>query len=241
MLYLWLHNYNNMKDKIIVVFSSHLGDEYDNKFIKHISDTIGVKHSVDAYPNLNQFSLPEVYNLAIKENNAKNVIFVFCHNDITIKTPNWGRLLLTKFNSTNYSIIGVAGTTYLNENGVWWHDRTTMHGVVEHTDGTNTWVNEYSKPRAGYITPVVLIDGLFMAVDCNNIENQFDEEFKGFHLYDISFCTPNYLAGVEIGVTTDIRILHQSIGMTNDQWELNRQQFAEKYKEELPISINDFN
>jgi hypothetical protein len=230
-----------MKDKIIVVFSSHLGEEYDDKFTKHISDTIGVSHSVKRYPNFNQFSLTEVYNLAIKENIAKNVIFVFLHNDITIRTPNWGRLLLTKFNNADYSIIGVAGSPYLHETGVWWHDRSTMHGVVEHTDGVDTWVNEYSKPIKGKITPVVVIDGLFMAIDCDNIEHRFDEDFKGYHLYDLSFCLPNFLSNINIGVTTDIRILHNSVGMVNEQWELNRQQFVEKYKEDLPISINDFN
>ena len=31
-----------MKKKIVVVFSSHLGDEKNNEFIKHIDNTIGV-------------------------------------------------------------------------------------------------------------------------------------------------------------------------------------------------------
>jgi hypothetical protein len=225
-----------MKNNIIVVFSSHLGDEINSKFIKHIDDTIGVKHKTVCYPNLNQFSLPEIYNKAIKEHNDENSIMVFCHNDIKILTNGWGKLLLTKFNSNKFSIIGVAGTTFLHENGIWWTDRTKMCGVVEHTNGINTWVNEYAPPRKGYTTPVILIDGLFMAVDCNNVEHQFDEEFKGFHMYDLTFCIPNYLDGCEIGVTTDIRILHQSIGMTNPQWEVNRLQFIEKYKEELPIT-----
>lgn len=223
------------KDNIIVVFSSHLSEEENQKFIKHVSNTIGVKHKVVCYPNFNQFSLPQIYNLAIKEHNNETAIMVFCHNDIAIKTQTWGKLLLNKFNNSKFSIIGVAGTTYLAENGVWWHDRSKMCGVVEHTDGLKTWVSEYAAPRNGFTKPVVLVDGLFIAVDCNNIEHQWDEEFRGFHLYDLSFCVPNYLDGCEIGVTTDIRILHQSVGMTNQQWDENRKQFVEKYKEELPI------
>ena len=224
-----------MKNNIVVVFSSHLSDEENLKFIKHIDTTINVKHKAVCYPNFNQFSLPQVYNQAIKEHSDENSIMVFCHNDITIKTRDWGRLLLSKFNNSDFAIIGVAGTTYLADNGVWWTDRSKMHGVVEHTDGVNTWVNEYSPPRKGYTRPVVLVDGLFMAIDPEKIEHQFDEEFRGFHLYDLSFCVPNYLDGCEIGVTTDIRILHQSIGMTNQQWEDNRLQFAEKYRDDLPI------
>jgi hypothetical protein len=227
-----------MKNNIVVVFSSHLSDEENQKFIKHIDDTIGVKHQVVCYPNFNQFSLPEVYNRALREHNVVDSVFVFCHNDITIKTRTWGRLLLSKFNSTPFSIIGVAGTTVLPASGMWWEDRSKMYGVVEHTDGMSTWVSEFAVPRKGYTKPVVIIDGVFMAVDPDNIEHQFDEEFKGFHLYDLSFCLPNYLDGCEIGVTTDIRILHQSVGMTNEQWELNRKQFAEKYKDELPITYS---
>ena len=222
------------KDKIIVIFSSHLGEESDKKFIKHINNTIGIQHKVVCYPNFNQFSLPEVYNQAINEHNSDNAIMVFLHSDLTIKTFNWGKILLNHFNYNNYSIIGVAGTKFLSENGVWWNDRTSMTGIVEHCDEKNTWTNEYSSEHKGKITPTVIIDGLFMAVDCNNIEHKFDEEFKGYHLYDLSFVFPNYLAGCNIGVTTDIRILHQSMGMTNEQWELNRQQFANKYKEDLP-------
>ena len=109
-------------------------------------------------------------------------------------------------------------------------------GIVEHTNGLREWVSEYSKPHFG-IKEVCLIDGLFIAVDTSNITHQFDEDFKGFHFYDLSFCIPNYLDGVNIGIVTDIRILHKSVGMTNQQWEEARIQFAEKYKEELPIKV----
>lgn len=227
------------KSKIVVVFSSHLSDDANNRFIKHISNTIGTNYKIACYPNFNQFSLPQIYNTAVREYSDEKSIIVFCHNDITIRTKNWGRLLLTKFNSTDFDIIGVAGSTYLADNGIWWTDGSKMCGVVEHTDGINTWVNEYSKPRPGVISPVVLVDGLFIAVNYDNIENNWDEEFNGFHFYDLSFCIPNYLNGCNIGVTTDIRILHQSIGMVNDQWEQNRQQFVEKYKNELPIRYEE--
>jgi len=225
-----------MKNNIVVVFSSHLSEEENEKFTKHIGETIGVEHKVVYYPNFNQFSLPQVYNTAIEEHNDFETIMVFCHNDIVFKTPKWGKLLINKFNNTDFQIIGIAGTTFLAETGRWWEDRSKMHGIVEHTNGLRDWVSEYSKPRRGYITPVVLVDGLFIAADCNNLEHKWDEEFKGFHLYDVSFCVPNYLDGCNIGVTTDIRVKHLSVGMTNQEWENNRIQFVEKYKDELPIT-----
>ena len=62
------------KDNIVVVFSSHLSEEANNKFIKHISDTIGVKHKIVCYPNFNQFSLSQIYNQAIREHNSEDAI-----------------------------------------------------------------------------------------------------------------------------------------------------------------------
>lgn len=227
-----------MKNNIIVVFSSHLSDEENKLFIKHIDNTIGkIQHKVICYPNFNEYSLTEIYNRSIRDHNNDSAIMVFLHNDIQFFTKNWGRLLLTKFNYSDYQIIGVAGTTTLSESGCWWSERNNMVGVVSHTDGIKVWTNEYNKPIAGKITPVVLIDGLFMAVDCNDIEYQFDEEFKGFHFYDISFCFKNFIEGINIGVTTDIRILHKSVGQTNDQWERSRLQFVEKYKDDLPLDV----
>lgn len=227
-----------MKNNIVVVFSSHLSEEENQKFIKHINNTIGkVKHDVICYSNFNQYSLTEIYNKAIKEHYKKDSIFVVCHNDIIIGTRDWGKLLLFKFNQTNFDIIGVAGSTYLPESCVWWEDRTKMVGIVDHTDGYSIWTSEYSKEKKGVITPVVLVDGLFISFNPDTIVHRFDEEFKGFHLYDLSFCIPNWLDGCDIGVTTDIRILHKSIGETNQQWDENRKQLAEKYYDELPITI----
>ena len=224
-----------MKNKIIVVYSSHLGEEEDLKFNKHVSETIGVKHEILRYVNYNQYSLPQIYNEALT-NVIKDAIYVFCHNDIIFKTSKWGKKLLTRFNHSDFQILGVAGSTYLPATGRWWDDRSKMMGIVEHTNGISTWVNEYA-PAFNGAKEVVLIDGLFMAVDPDEIEHRFDEDFKGFHFYDLSFIIPNYLAGCNIGVVTDIRILHKSIGETNQQWEKNRIQFVEKYKDELPLTL----
>mgnify|MGYP001072838109 CR=1 FL=1 len=214
------------KTKIIVVYSSHLSYEENARFTEHIKDSIGVKNNhVVCYENHNKYSLPELYNKALKEYGGNDTIIVFCHNDIVFKTKNWGVKLLNHFNNTNYSILGIAGSTYIPENGVWWADRSKVYGVVEHTDGIKSWVSAYSDKING-IQPVVNIDGLFMAIDPVKAEHGFDESYKGFHFYDLSFCLPNYHDGCDIGVIYDIDILHKSVGQTNDQWEENRIQFV---------------
>lgn len=232
-----------MKNRIIVVFSTHLSIEENEIFEQHINKTCGVPVSVHSYANFNEYSLPEVYNRAISEIDSKDAITVFCHNDIEFDTPNWGKLLLKHFNKSNneYQILGVAGSVSMY-NGTWWLNNknemnfSDMVGIVNHDNGIRKWESKYSEPHFG-VKPVLLVDGLFMAVNTNDIEHKFDESYKGFHFYDVSFCFPNYLDGCNIGVITDIRITHKSIGQTNQQWEENRKQFVEQYKDELPIKI----
>jgi glycosyltransferase involved in cell wall biosynthesis len=224
------------KTKILVVYSSHLSEEENQKFNNHVSKTIGVTHKIKRYENYNQYSLSEVYNDVLNKHSDEQEIVVFCHNDIEILTFNWGKRLLQHFNNSQYGIIGVAGTTYVGENGTWWTDRSKMYGIVEHTNGIQRWVSEYSNEIIG-IQPVLHIDGLFMAVDPKKIINEFDENYGKFHFYDLTFSVSNYLSGVDIGVITNIRILHKSIGETDQSWEENRVKFVEEYKDELPIRL----
>lgn len=223
-------------NKIKVIFSSHLGDEKNKKFIAHISKTIGHNHEAICIENYNQFSLSEIYNEALQKYRTDDSILVFCHPDITFKTHNWGKLLINHFKNTNYGIIGVAGTTYLPKNGKWWSERESMIGIVEHTNKIRTWENRYSDPFNG-VKPTVMIDGLFMAVNPSKLVHGFDEKYGKFHFYDLGFCVPNYLDGVDVGVMTNIRIIHESVGITNDDWERNRILFEKEYESELPIAI----
>lgn len=224
------------KNKIIVVYSSHLGEEEDQKFNKHISETIGVDHKIVFYTNYNQYSLTELYNRALDEEKEPNSIFVMCHNDIIFKTQNWGRKILNHFNHSKYGIIGIAGTVFVSESGRWWDDRSKMYGTVEHTNGVQEWTSEYSSKING-IQPVIHIDGLFMSIDSNKIEKKFNENYGKFHFYDLSFNIDNYLEGVDIGVVDNVRVLHKSVGQTNDEWELNRTKFVKEYWDELPIRL----
>lgn len=232
--------------KLSVVFSSHRTDEENQKFINHLKTTAGVEIHVECIKNMNQYSLTEAYNLGWKKldelERGKDII-VFCHNDLQIKTKNWGKTLLSLFNAfSNYDILGIAGTTELNEHGCWWLDKEgkmnfpKMFGRVWHTNGIREWESVYSEKISG-VKEVVVVDGLFIAVNGETVLKRFDEDYKNFHYYDVSFSFENYLEGCNIGVIDRISVLHQSVGMTNAAWEQNRLQFANQFKEELPISI----
>ena len=227
-----------MKKGISIIISSHKGEEYDQKYIKKITSRCGLKIDqvrVIVIQNNNQYSLSQAYNMGWEQANPDHIL-LFIHNDIKIETNNWGFKLLSIMNSGDFDIVGLAGTDYLAETGVWWHDRSRCYGIVNHTDGIKEWETAFAPPLPR-TKEVVAIDGLFIAVNPDNIKHKFDEDFKGYHLYDLAFVFPNFLDGCNVGVTTQIRVCHESVGMVNAEWDRNRLQFAEKYKNELPYDL----
>ena len=187
--------------------------------------------------NNGEKSLSKVYNEILEE--SENNIVVFCHDDLEFETNNWAIKLVKDFDrNPEYGILGIAGTKYLPKSGQWWQIPQTMYGTVNHKHEGKKWTNQYSKPL-NKIDDVVIVDGLFFSVKKDKLTNTFDESFDGFHFYDLSFCYPNFLNGVKIGVINDIRVTHLSIGMTNEKWENNRQLFVEKYNNNLPSDVTD--
>ena len=181
-------------------------------------------------------SLTTAYNRGLKQ--ATNYIVVFCHDDISIETKQWGNKLLKMFEKhPQYGILGVAGSKQMPVSGRWWETPRKMYGRVAHTHEGKTWLSTYSDDLNQEVEETVSVDGVFFAIDKTKIKKPFNEEVVGFHFYDVTFCFENYLEGVKVGVTTIVRINHKSIGMTNDEWENNRQQFAENFKNNLPVDI----
>jgi GT2 family glycosyltransferase len=222
---------------ITIIYSTHKNKEYNDKFNDHLVLTSGLQWvEVLPYVNHNEYSLSELYNKGILE--AKYDIVVCCHNDIKLE-KNWGKKLLEDFsNNSEYGIIGKAGSCYFPESGVYWDRmRQTMVGQVYHQpDGQKKWLSKYS-PKFPFITPVVTVDGLFIAFDKTKIKHNFDETIGKFHFYDHGFCVPNYLDGVKIGVTSSFEITHESVGQPNSEFFESKKLFVEKYKDNLPLDL----
>jgi hypothetical protein len=204
---------------------------------EHLIKSSGLHKHIEVIEIINNGeSLTHAYNRGLEQ--AKNDIVVFCHDDITLETKQWGNKLLKQFDKNpEYGIIGVAGSKYMAESGQWWADKRKMYGRVQHTHEGKTWLSEYSKDLGNNLEEVVVVDGVFFAVDKSKLKASFDESVEGFHFYDVTFCFENHLKDVKVGVSTVVRVNHQSIGMTNQSWEDNRVLFAEKFKNNLPIKI----
>ena len=189
------------------------------------------------YENEGEYSLPQLYNVGLRD--SKNDIVVYMHDDIILETTNITPKIVRLFDENpEYGIIGVAGTDNLTS-GRWWDNRDKMYGIVAHEHEGKRHVNQYSKQTFGdKPKEVVIIDGVMMMVHKKRIKHTFNEQFEGFHFYDLPICVENYMDGVKIGVTTKIRITHKSIGMVNKKWEKNKLLFEALYEKKLPLTVN---
>jgi len=211
----------------------------DPEFVEYLRKSSGnPKVEIIPFENPGTHSLSEAYNIILEK--SSNDIVVLCHDDIYFETKNWAQKLVKHFKrNPEYGILGVAGSVKIPESGMWWEEPVKMRGIVNHEHEGKKWESKYSTSIGNQIDDVVLVDGLFMAVKKSNIQKTFDEEVKGFHLYDVDFCTRNFIEDVKVGVIYDIRVTHLSIGQTNEQWEENRKIYAEKYKDSLPLKVYD--
>ena len=216
----------------VVISTKKIDDEY----LKHVEKMFShPKTQISVYENDGVSSLPEIYNTGL--NDAKNDIVVFMHDDLIIETTNVTQKLNNLFERfPEYGIIGVAGTDRLH-NGVWWEIKENMQGQVRHLHEGKIYRNNYSGTFGEGLKQVVVVDGLFFAVCKSRIRYNFDQEFPGFHFYDLPFCINNHIRGVKIGVTTKILVTHKSVGKVTDQWFKNKMFFEAKYGKYLPLAI----
>ena len=241
-----------MKTKVIVIFSTNRKEYEQKKFRKEIDNSIGLKkdlYQIIVYDNHGDVSLTQAYNyawnaLTIQDKELSDYILVFCHHDIHFKTKGWGKNLLNIYNNNEVDIIGLAGTDTLYNHGVWWLDDTgkltkkNLWGKVWHTDSKKEWKSDFTADKKSEkLQPVVAIDGVFMVVNPTTCF-KFDEDFDGFHYYDISFCVDNFLFGKKIAVTETIQIVHESGGVLSEAWEKSREKLVYIYEKNLPIKIH---
>ena len=208
----------------------------DEAYVSHVKKMFShPKTQILIYENDGEKSLTQIYNIGLKK--SVNDIVVFMHDDLILETTNITPKITKMFEKhSEYGIIGIAGTDKLTS-GMWWQNRDNMFGVVGHLHQGKRHVNRYSKGVFNdVLKDVVVVDGLFFIVHKNRIKKEFNEEFEGFHFYDISFCVENHLEGVKVGLTTKFEVTHKSIGEINKKWEKNKLFFEALYSKSLPLT-----
>jgi hypothetical protein len=206
----------------------------------NIKNSIGFEYELIIIDNSeNQYSIFEAYNKGIKD--SKGDYLCFIHDDIHIHTQNWG-LVTDRIFKENSSIglIGVAGAKYKTKMPSSWSACPYKYHVVSlyqlEKDNSITYKNNGFHESTE--EEVVVIDGVFLCLraTCNL---QFDENFKGFHLYDTSLSLDCIKKGYKIVVTNQILINHFSTGNINLSWYDSAFRIHEKYAQMLPLSTHD--
>ena len=160
-------------NSLTIVFSSRKVDPY---YVDLLKATSGI-HNVEviSFDNPNGTPLTTLYNQALDKSNTD--IVLFCHDDLKFDKKNWGRKLLNHFNRhKEYGIIGIAGTRYIPKSARWWEDFSKMHGAVNHESDGKKWLSRYSKDIGNQLDEVVLVDGLFFAVNKKSIKQRFNND-----------------------------------------------------------------
>ena len=223
-------------NKITVVVCSKQTDKEKTEFIEHLKESCGYNVHVMFMINSDGVSLTKIYNDVISKLETEVVVFI--HDDIEFLRKGWGAEVARLFKTNDdYGIIGIAGSAEFDEKGAWWNYKD-IYGQVLHRKNGKSWLSAFSPLLDKDLQEVCVIDGLFMAIHTKRISKTFDEDFKGFNHYDTSFCLANFIDGkTKIGVTTNIRVVHNSVGETKPNWFENLEKLNEKFREYYPIKI----
>ena len=221
---------------LLVVFSTRKQGDDLVETTEDITKTVGCNAFVNSVYNPSGASLTYVYNDALnKFPNYRYVVFM--HDDVFPITIGWGRKILEMFKrNPEYGIIGIAGSKNYEKNGGWWQFKN-IYGQVEHkSKDRGSWLTSFSPYFEHDLEEVCVIDGLFIAIDREKLTHLFSEDIPGFNFYDIDLCLANFRdKSCKIGVTTQIRFCHSSMGEVKPEWNQNHELVYEKYKDIIPI------
>lgn len=209
----------------------------------NIEKTIGVPYELLVFSNGDGAqSICEVYNKGAWQ--AKYEILCFMHEDIEIKTGNWGKAVIDTFREHPLlGLIGVVGCRYKSLAPSGWaleagiDYRIYYANIIQQYKYNNRpshfFYRNYDNKR---LARVACIDGVWFCTKKSHvIEFPFDQQLlKGFHGYDIDFSL-KINQKYDVAVTFDVLIEHFSEGRFDETWMKNILKVHEKWSHFLPL------
>lgn len=232
---------------MISVIIASVSDLQLKSALKNIEATIGVPYEVITFSNgEGKMGLCEIYNKGARQ--AKYEALCFMHEDLDIKTLNWGEEVMKIFNTQKeVGVIGVAGGAYKSRAPSGWasisHAPNTIYcNYVQSFKRSNRApLHSHSNPKAIEVADVVCVDGMwFCTLKELVLKYPFDEQLlKGFHCYDVDYCL-TIKQHYRVVVTFNVLIEHFSEGGYNEDWFNDVLKMHSKWKSKLPLSIEDY-
>lgn len=201
---------------------------------QNIEQTIGVSYELVFIDNAdNKYSLFEAYNLGVQR--SAGDIICFMHDDIQYISNDWGIKVEHTLSLPDIGACAVAGCKYMRQSPSYYPigEGYNVINLIQCTNDTEIIWHTHDEDQE-----IVVFDGLWFCIrkECFN-KIQFDvENFEGFHFYDIDIATQLVANGYRIMSLCDVLIRHHSGGKTNRQWLENSFIYADKWKNELPLS-----
>ena len=213
---------------------------------QNIADTIGVPFEIIAIDNSKgERGLCAVYNDGAGR--AQYHVVCFAHEDVSIKTKNWGQSIIDLFcQQPQIGLVGVAGSSYKPLTPAGWigmgavaTDYINILQGFKYAGGEPELC--YRNPKNAKVEQVACVDGVWLCTTKDVLSKvQFDEEMlKGFHGYDIDFSMAvgrNY----KVVVTYDVLLHHFSEGNFESEWFFAMLKINKKWSRQLPVCTEDF-
>jgi GT2 family glycosyltransferase len=225
---------------------------YRPSFLENLKESVGVTIGLDyAFEYIDNvkgdYSIPKAYNLLLEKYRNKADIICLLHEDIIIKTPNWGNILHDKFKiNSQLGVIGIVGSTAKSLYPTGWYNpvNCTGHhkGALFHLLDNGNLKYENYNPTESHDCNVVVIDGLFICIRSVIADKLcFDESLPAYHGYDLDISLQVLNLGYELCVTKDISVVHYSQGNPNEKWKLANAHISRKWESQLPVFVSPRN
>jgi GT2 family glycosyltransferase len=159
---------------------------------------------------------------------SRGDLVIFSHDDIEILTPEFTERL--KRHMSRFDAIGVAGTLRLIGAGWIASGPPYSLGQILHMAGEQYQIAFYGGYRQA-MEGAQAMDGLFLAFRREVIMRVgWDQQnFTGFHCYDIDCTYRAYQMGYRLAVVVDLPMLHLSHGNFDHTWQDGAQVFMRKH------------
>jgi hypothetical protein len=210
----------------------------------NIANTIGVPFELLTYNNGNaEKGICEIYNQGARD--AQYSILCYMHEDLEIKTQNWGNLVLDIFNAHHdLGVVGVAGSSYKSYAPAAWNptpgDNTfvSCNYIQSFKQKNVASVHYESNIAAARTAEVICVDGMWFCTPKHvALLHPFDQVLlKGFHCYDIDYCL-SLFGKYKVFVTSDVLLEHFSEGHYDCSWLQDTLSIHEKWQQKLPLSL----
>lgn len=217
-----------------IVVSSYQ-EKYFDQFSFNVKETIGenFQYEIIQIWNPGKMGICEAYNKGADRAQFENLLFV--HEDVLFETINWGDILIDYLENESIGCVGVAGANYTpNVPYAWWDlHESSFRYIIQYDNSQFIRLYDLEHDKIA-----LSLDGVFLACRLDIFKTyRFNENIKGFHIYDIDFSNRIAEKFKNI-ISSKILISHFSEGKIDDNWFLNLVRYRKCFSASMHQKVN---